>query len=259
VATDPRGVAAAVGALIVDARALSRTTGTGTPQPVPTDIDGPHDEHRAKALLDRLGIATPPRRACRDRAQAHAALAELGGPVAVKILDAGILHKTDIGGVHLGVVNPAALDEALDRLDAVGATRYLVEAMAPPGVDLVLGARRDPVFGPILLLGLGGTTAEALSDVAIRLAPLTPEEAAEMPGELAGHALLDGWRGGPVLDPTSLGRIAARLGDLLVANAGLEEIEINPLRLTAAGLVALDAVVLTDTAPREAGDAHPDH
>jgi len=259
VATDPRGVAAAVGALIVDARALSRTTGTGTPQPVPTGVDGPHDEHRAKALLDRLGIATPPRRVCHDRAQAHAALAELGGPVAVKILDAGILHKTEIGGVHLGVISPDALDEALDRLDAAGATRYLVEAMSPPGVDLVLGARRDPVFGPILLLGLGGTTAEALSDVAIRLAPLTPEEAAEMPGELAGHALLDGWRGGPVLDPISLGRIAARLGDLLVANAGLEEIEINPLRLTPDGLVALDAVVLTDTAPREAGDAHPDH
>ena len=154
----------------------------------------------------------------------------------------GILHKTEIGGVHLGVVDPAALDEALDRLDAVGATRYLVEAMAPPGVDLVLGARRDPVFGPILLLGLGGTTAEALSDVAIRLAPLTPEEAAEMPGELAGHALLDGWRGGPVLDDAELGRVAAALGDLLVANP-----------------VALDAVVLTDTAPREAGDAHPDH
>ena len=82
--------------------------------------------------------------------------------------------------------------------------------MAPAGVDLVLGARRDPVFGPILLLGLGGTTAEALADVAIRLAPLTPDEAAAMPDELAGRALLDGWRGGPVLDPAELGRVAAR-------------------------------------------------
>ena len=217
-----------------------------------------HDEHRAKTLLDRLGITTPARRACCDHTEAGAALDELGGPVAVKILDADVLHKTDIGGVHLGIVNPTALDEALDRLDAIGATRYLVEAMAPPGVDLVLGARRDPVFGPILLLGLGGTTAEALADVAIRLAPLAPDEAGEMPGELAGQALLDGWRGGPVLDAGELGRIAARLGDLLVANPDLDDIEINPLRLTSDGLIALDAVVLPRAASKEAVDADPD-
>ena len=259
VAAEPRGVAAAVGALLADARAQSRPSAEGTPEGVPTAVAGARDEHQAKALLDRIEIATPARRACADRAQACAAFAELGGPVAVKILDADVLHKTDIGGVHLGIATPTALDEALDGLDASGATRYLVEAMAPAGVDLVLGARRDPVFGPILLLGLGGTTAEALADVAIRLAPLTPEEAAEMPGELAGHALLDGWRGGPVLDPAQLGRIAARLGDLLVANPDLYEIEINPLRLTSDGLIALDAVVLTRAASKEAADAHPDH
>ncbi len=258
VATEPRGVAAAVGALLADARARSRTSRTGTPDAVPTGVAGAHDEHQAKALLDRLGITTPARRACRGRTQARAALAELGGPVAVKILDAEVLHKTDIGGVHLGVASPIAIDAALDRLDPIGATRYLVEAMAPPGVDLVLGARSDPVFGPILLLGLGGTTAEALADVAIRLAPLAQEDAAEMPGELAGHALLDGWRGGPVLDSAELGRVAARLGDLLVANPDLDGIEINPLRLTRDGLIALDAVVLTRAASKEARDAHPD-
>lgn len=257
VATEPRGVAAAVGALLADARARSRPPRAGTPEEVPIGVVGAHDEHQAKTLLDRLGITTPARRACGDRTEAHAALAQLGGPVAVKILDADVLHKTDIGGVHLGVADPTALDAALDRLDAIGATHYLVEAMAPPGVDLVLGARRDPVFGPILLLGLGGTTAEALADVAIRLAPLTPEEAAEMPSELACRALLDGWRGGPVLDPSQLGRLAARLGDLLLANPDLDEIEINPLRLTSDGLIALDALVLTPAASTEAINAHP--
>ncbi len=79
-----------------------------------------------------------------------------------------------------------------------------------------------------------------------------------MPGELAGHALLDGWRGGPVLDPAALGRTVARLGELLVANPDLDEIEINPLRLTCDGLIALDAVVLTRAASKEAVDAHPD-
>jgi len=153
--------------------------------------------------------------------------------------------------VHLGVSTPADLDAALDRLDVVGAPAYLVERMAPPGVDLVLGARRDLVFGPIVLLGLGGTTAEALADVTIRTAPLTPATAATMPDELAGRALLHGWRGGPVLDSAQLGTVIAAVGDLLAVNPGLDEIEVNPLRLTATGLVALDAVVI----PRETSDA----
>jgi acetyltransferase len=118
----------------------------------------------------------------------------------------------------------------------------------------MLGARRDPVFGPVLLLGLGGTTAEVLADVVIRLAPLSLAEAAAMPAELAGRPLLAGWRGGPELDTGELARVAVGLGDLLVANPGLDEIEVNPLRLVHNGLVALDAVVIS----KEADDAHPD-
>ncbi|MGW2223347.1 acetate--CoA ligase family protein, partial [Nonomuraea sp. NPDC001684] len=214
-----------------------------------------YDEHAGKALLGRLGVATMPRHACPDRAAAHAAFDSLGTAVAVKLLDADVLHKTEIGGVHLGVSTSAGLDAALDALDAAGARRYLVEAMAPAGIDLVVGARRDPVFGPVVLVGLGGTVAEALADVAVRLAPLSPGEAAGMAAELAGRALLAGWRGGPVLDPDALGTIVSRLGDLLVANPLLDEIEVNPLRLTQRGLIALDAVILT----RKADDAHPDH
>jgi acetyltransferase len=266
VAADPRGVAAGVGALLTDARGTAAggacgaggvgehrgPTFVGGRRPaVPTGITGPLDEHRAKQLLDRLGIATPDRRACATRAEAHTALAELGTPVAVKLLDADVAHKTEVGGVRLGVRTPEELDAALDAIDAPA---HLVEAMAAPGVDLVLGARRDPVFGPVVLVGLGGTTAEALADVAIRLAPLEVDEAAGMTDELAGRALLHGWRGGPRLDPTELGRVTAALGDLLAANPGLREIEINPLRLTADGLIALDAVVSApedDQAPEE--------
>jgi acetate---CoA ligase (ADP-forming) len=257
VTTEPRGVAAAVGALVADARARARSSHGHSAQSVPTGIAGSYDEDQAKHLLDRLDIATAARRACTDRAEALTAFTALGEPVAVKILDATVSHKTEIGGVHLDVTTAAQLDAALDRLDAIGAERYLVEKMAPSGVDLVLGARRDPVFGPVLLFGLGGTTAEALADVAIRLAPLTPAEAAEMPAELGGRALLDGWRGGPVLDTLELGRAAAALGDLLAANPSLDEIEVNPLRLTTTGLVALDAVVLTRDTPREVSDAQP--
>ncbi|BBC38323.1 Acyl-CoA synthetase [Streptomyces graminofaciens] len=210
--------------------------------PVPP---GPLDEDAAKAYLTELGIRTPPRVACDSRADAHAALRQLGGPVAVKVLDAAILHKTEIGGVHLGVRTPEELDAALD---AVGTgRRYLVEAMAPAGVDLVLGVRRDPVFGPVVLAGLGGTAAEALADVAIRLAPLSVAEAAGMPDDLAARALLDGWRGGPVLDRAEFGRVVAALAAALAANPHTAEIEINPLRLTADGLTALDAVIVPMT------------
>ncbi|MGW0710660.1 acetate--CoA ligase family protein [Streptomyces sp. NPDC002643] len=244
----PASAANAVRALVTDARqrVVREEADEADPGTVGEAVPaGPLDEDAAKSYLSRLGIRTPHRVACDSRADAHHALRQLGGPVAVKVLDAAILHKTEVGGVHLGVRTPEELDAALD---AIGdGRRYLVEAMAPAGVDLVLGARRDPVFGPVVLVGLGGTAAEALADVAIRLAPLSVTEAADMPGELAGRALLDGWRGGPVLDRSAFGRVVAGLAAALAASPETAEIEINPLRLTADGLIALDAVIVPMT------------
>jgi acetyltransferase len=169
--------------------------------------------------------------------------------VAVKLLDAAVTHKSDVGGVVLGVRDAADLDAALDRLAAAGARRYLLESMAPSGVDLLVGASRDPVFGPTVLVGLGGVVAEALADVAVAPAPLSPEEAAALAGGLAGAALLDGFRGGPVADRAALGAVVAALGDLLVARPEVSEVEVNPLRVTAGGLLALDAVVTVRKVP----------
>lgn len=201
------------------------------------------DEIRAKELLGVLSIATPARRRCTDRAEAHDALQEIGGRVAVKLVDAAVLHKTEIGGVVLGVDTTAAMDAALDSLEAAGAREFLVEEMASPGVDLIAGARLDDAFGPVVALGLGGTTAEALADVAIRTAPLGPAAAAGMVDDLAASALLRGFRGAPAVDEDELGRVLATLGEL-VASGAVAEIEINPLRITSTGLIALDAVVL---------------
>ncbi|MDX3228344.1 acetate--CoA ligase family protein [Streptomyces sp. ME19-01-6] len=240
--TGPSSAANAVRALVTHARQGARSAPERELRAGHRVPEGPLDEDAAKTFLADLGIRTPDRVACRDRAEAHYALRMLGGPVAVKVLDAEILHKTEIGGVHLGVRTPAELDVALD---AIGSDRrYLVESMAPSGVDLVLGVRRDPVFGPVVLAGLGGTAAEALADVAIRLAPLSEAEAAAMPDELAARALLDGWRGGPVLDRAEFGRVAATLAAALAASPDTAEIEINPLRLTADGLIGLDAVIV---------------
>lgn len=246
---DPSGVAAALGALLEDARLRHRRP----PQPgwtapaLPLELGtGPWDEAAAKSIMEALGMSAPGRRVCTDRPAAHAALAELGGPVVVKLLDAAVLHKSDLGGVHLGVRSSSELDAALDALERIGAHQVLVEEMAPAGVDLVVGARRDPVFGPVVLVGLGGTVAEALADVSVRVAPITPDEAAGMVDDLAGRALLQGWRGGPVLDRLALGEFVAALGALLTAHPNILELEVNPLRVTAAGLVGLDAVIIAD-------------
>ena len=257
-AVDPRGVAAATAALVADARAQHRRgrADPGGAEPRPRLEGEVIDEAQAKDVLDRLGIATMPRRVCGDRADAHAAFDALGPPVVVKRLDAAVVHKTEIGGVHVDVRTRHELDDALDALEGTGADRVLVEAMAPDGVDLMIGAHRDRVFGPVVVLGLGGTAAEALEDVAVRIAPLDLAEARSMPATLSGHRLLRGWRGGPELDDEEVGEMVRTLGRLLADDPCLDTIEINPLRLTATGLVALDAVITITGRP---DDDQPDH
>ncbi|MCW2682544.1 MAG: acyl-CoA synthetase [Blastococcus sp.] len=244
----PTALTTAVVALVEDARAQARAQvraviGSGPPPGAVELPSGELDEDQAKALLGRLGVATPPRRACADRASAHRALAELPRPLAVKLLDARVTHKSDVGGVHLGVRDAVELDAALDALEAVGARRFLLESMAPAGIDLLVGASRDPVFGPVVLLGLGGVVAEALADVVVAPATIGSAEAGALADELAGRALLDGFRGGPVADRSALGAVLVALGGSLLSHPEIDAVEINPLRVTADGLVALDAVI----------------
>ena len=250
----PSALTAAVSALVQDAVGqVSARQQPDAGMPVPDSLlTGPFDEDQAKSVLGALGIATLPRRACASRAEAHAALAAMPAPVAVKLLDAEVIHKSDVGGVFLGVAGSAELDQALDTLEAAGHHRFLVESMAPPGTDLLAGASRDAVFGPVVLLGLGGLAAEALADVALALAPLSAGQAAALADQLAGRVLLDGFRGGPAASRADLGAVLARLGSFLAEHPGIEDIEINPLRITAQGLVALDAVIRKrEEAPHE--------
>ncbi len=250
--TGPAALTSAVAALVEDSRARHARRRETPPSaaPAPPDVPGRDlDEDEAKTLLAALGVPTPPRRVCADRDEAHRALAELPGPVAVKLLDASVTHKSDVGGVHLGVRDAAALDAALDALEAAGARRFLVETMAPSGIDLVVGATRDPVFGPVVLVGLGGVVAEALDDVALAPAPLDATAAAALLDQLRATVLLDGFRGGPAADRAAVGRVLVALGDLLHARPHVRDVEINPLRVTADGLLALDAVLIVDKEP----------
>jgi acyl-CoA synthetase (NDP forming) len=180
-------------------------------------------------------------------AEAVEAAAGLGYPVVVKVDAVGLAHKSEVGGVRIGLRDPAAVRQAADELLALtlppGAVHrgLLVQRMAVPGVELLLGARRDAQFGPVVVIGLGGLLAEALDDVVLHLAPLTREEAAALPNRLRAARLLDGVRGLAPVDREGLADVLVRLGALMVEDQGMHEIDLNPL----IGGVAVDALVVT--------------
>ncbi len=242
--TSPAAAANAVRALVDDSRGRTVPRRRARHRP---PVPGARRLGRGgrKGCPRRPRHPDPERRVCASHAEAHDALAEVGGARwSSRSLTRPCCTRPTSVACTLASATSGELEAALAALDHIGARRYLVEAMAPSGVDLVVGARRDPVFGPVVLLGLGGTAAEAIADVAIRAVPLSTEQAAAMVDELAGRELLRGFRGGPVADERRLGELIATLGAALAASPHLAEIEINPLRVTAQNLLALDAVVV---------------
>lgn len=244
----PDRLAQAAAALAGDARAqwrLAHQPPTITRATAP--LAGALDEDASKALLREHGIAAPRGILCESRAAAEAAFAGLTKPVVVKIAGADIAHKTEAGGVILNVHNEADLAAALDRIAAIPTStpeRVLIEEMAPEGVELIVGAVRDPSWGPCVVVGLGGVQAEALADTQVALAPLSGLQAEEMLGRLRGAALLDGFRGMPAADRAAIGAVAVALGQILLDHPEIREIEINPLRCNGDRLLALDALVV---------------
>jgi succinyl-CoA synthetase beta subunit len=167
----------------------------------------------------------------------------------VKIVSPDIIHKTEVGGVALGLRDaPAVREAAAGILARVAAERpqavirgLLVEAMAPVGKELLLGGVRDPQWGPVLMVGLGGIYVEVMGDTAARLAPVSPDEAAALLDELRIAPLLRGIRGERPVDRAGLAGIISRFSQLLVDLPELREIEINPLLASPAGAIAVDA------------------
>src|SRR5208282_1776661 len=213
----------------------------------------PQNEHEALAFLANAGIPTVPHRLARSRAEAARAAAELGLPVALKISSPDIAHKSDIGGVVLDVATEAGAGTAFARIMTRAARQrpkarldgVLVAPMVKGGVELILGARRDAIFGPVIMLGLGGIFAETFADTALRLAPLGAREAMRMIRELKGYPLLAGTRGRPRLDLARLAKALAALSRLALAyRERIESIDINPFVVLPDGATALDALVV---------------
>ncbi|NYT22002.1 acetate--CoA ligase family protein [Alcaligenaceae bacterium] len=212
----------------------------------------PATEADAKALIAALGISIPRERVCRDAAEAAAFADTLGVPAAVKVVSADIPHKTEAGGVALGLDDGNAVRAAVESMSRrVGEARpdaridgYLVSAMAPQGMDCMLGLRNDPALGPVVVFGAGGVMAEWLEDISIRLAPVSASTALSMIAETRIHKLLKGWRGAPAGDLQALAAAIAAVSRLGAASAG-HDLEINPLRVLpeGEGVVALDALI----------------
>jgi acyl-CoA synthetase (NDP forming) len=198
----------------------------------------------ARAFLAAAGVPMGAARPATTLEDALAAAVELGYPVALKAVDR--LHKSEGGGVVLGIADGDELTVAVARLDA---SELSVEAMAPldDGVELIVGAKRDPRFGAIVLVGLGGVYAEILDDVAVALAPIDESEAERLVGSLRGAPLLEGARGRPTLDVAAAADAVAAVSRAAAACAAVAELDVNPLLVLPSGAVALDARVVLES------------
>jgi len=211
-------------------------------------------EHEGKAYLAALGIAVPSGTLARDVSEARTIAQRIGYPVALKAQAAALAHKSDAGGVALNIADAEALATAWARMmERVTAAQpglvldgILIEAMGAPGVELIVGARRDPEWGPIVMVGLGGIWTEALDDVRLMPADLPRESIIAEIGRLKGARLLHGLRGSAPVDVSAVADVALRVGALMRARPEIREIDINPLVAYPQGVLALDALIVID-------------
>ena len=212
-------------------------------------------ERESLELLREAGLSITPSIAVEGRSaptmleRAIVAADTVGWPVAVKLDAPGLAHKSDEGGVVLGVQTRAQLLAALRHVLAAGREYepdgVLIQPMAKTGVELIVGARRDPQFGPLVLVGIGGLLAEVFDDVVVRIAPIDPPHARQMLDELRGARLLDGVRGRKPANRAALSELIAALGQALEANPDWREVDLNPV-IVGREAVAVDALIVAD-------------
>jgi acyl-CoA synthetase (NDP forming) len=196
------------------------------------------------AVLNAFGIDSATPMLAATAQEAVEAARRIGRPVAMKATGPAVVHKSDIGGIALGLSGDDAVRIAFEDMHRrVGAamTGVMIQPMVTGGVELLVGATFDPTFGPVMACGLGGTLVELFSDVVVRLPPLTDVDALEMVNAMRGAPLLRGYRGGAVMDEAALRNVLLRVSALVDACPGILELDINPLQVLPNGACALDA------------------
>ena len=251
---DPGRAVAAVAAL---APSGDLAPASAAQQPPAVDLlAGPLNEHQSKSVLADAGVPVVAGTLVKSPEEAASAFERIGGPVAMKVVSATLAHKSEIGGVLLDVADEQAvrqgfatlLERARAHAPAAGIDGVLVAPMVKGHIETIIGVRSDPVFGPVVMFGLGGIFVEVLKDVTFRLAPFDEAEAHRMIAEVKGHALLNGARGRPPADVDALaGALAAVSRFAAAAGERLESLDINPFAVMprGEGAMALDALVVT--------------
>jgi acetate---CoA ligase (ADP-forming) len=220
--------------------------------------DGWLQPGEVRQLLDTYGVSVVEQRLVATVAEAAAAAAELGGETVLKAVAPGLLHKSDVGGVRLHLSGSRAVMAAgNDMADTLRLTTgqpptgFLVQRMAPSGVEMLVGVVNDPQFGPTIACGAGGTMVELLKDVSVRLSPLTRSDAKNMLRELRSFPVLQGYRGSPGCDVTALEDVLLRISALAEDHPHIAELDCNPVIVSASGTLVVDARVrVARAAPR---------
>jgi acyl-CoA synthetase (NDP forming) len=205
-------------------------------------------------LFDCFGLPLIATHVVPDAERAVAVAEELGMPVALKATARGLIHKTDAGAVRLGLEGADAVRAAATEIEQAVASAgheldgLIVQPMAPAGVELIVGVVNDHSFGPVVACGAGGTTAELIKDVSVRITPLTDTDARDMVRSLKTFPLLEGYRGAPRCDPSAIEDVVLRVSAMVESHPEIVELDCNPLICGPGGAVIVDARLRIETA-----------
>ncbi|MFG3619434.1 acetate--CoA ligase family protein [Nocardia sp. NPDC047654] len=221
------------------------------PPATPIPGSGILDEPTARRVLADAGIDIGGWTFVRGVDAVARAVAAFERPCALKIVSREVIHKSDVGGVRLGVVAATATEDAEAIIDSVTAKApdahidgMIVTPMADEGVELLVGATRDPIFGPVLAFGTGGVLVEAVRDVTFRAVPLTELEAREMIEETIASRMLDGYRNVSAVDRAGLARFLVRVGDFVATHPEISELDLNPVIASGSGITPVDVRII---------------
>lgn len=209
-------------------------------------------EHEAKKLFSLYNMPVTKIKVAENEDEAVKAAKNIGYPIVLKIVSPQILHKSDAGGVIIGIEDERGIREGFKKIinnvkkykaDAE-ITGVLVQEMAPKGTEIIVGSTTDPAFGPTLMFGLGGIFVEILEDVSFRVAPITEEDAHEMIKEIKAYKILEGARGNPPIDQDTLAEILLKTSEMLMDCPEIKEIDMNPILAYPDGARIVDARVI---------------
>jgi len=211
-------------------------------------------EPEAKTVCMEYGIPVPKFRVAGSAEDAVRYAEEIGYPVVLKVVSPDVIHKSDVGGVMLGLRSADEVRSAYEKLlgnvrshkpnaEIVG---VLVEEMAPKAVEVIVGALKDPQFGPTLMFGLGGVFVEILKDVSFRVAPITEDDATEMITEIKAYPILQGYRGMPPADVDAIKQILLNTSRLVMEHQEIAELDLNPIMVYQKGAKAVDARIILE-------------